>query len=531
MASIYRRRSGIPIPNPETSETFTLIDKRTKRALRMVRFDDGGVWRETRLSKDGAKALVESDIWYADVKIGDHFQRLPGFRDRGATSELARRVQKLSDLRAAGDTPDAEMTKFLDGLPSKQRDRLCELGLLDEAAQQSKTLLTVHLEAFRRALRDRGATPIHVQKTCARVTTILKGTDATTIRTLTAESVAQYLAGRRKLSRKAKGLSAKSSNHYVSAAKSFCEWLVETNRARHNPLAKLGKLNVDSDRRHIRRALEADEVATLLEKTRNGAECFGLSGEARFWLYTLAVETGLRSSELRSLTRASFDLGENPTVTVAAKDAKNRTAASLPLRPATVEGLRTFLAGKLPAAAVFKFPRPEQIVQMFRVDLKAAEIDYRDSVGRVVDFHALRSTFASLLLRSGVDVRTAKELMRHSTIALTADVYAVTMRGSLAEAVSRLPSFAPAVASANGTEGETAQSAVSTGGQTGGQTGGNSTPDSVLRCAQGRDFAHAKSHESTEKSATKHHPRREKRDSAQRSEKLPPRGFEPLFSA
>ena len=38
---------------------------------------------------------------------------------------------------------------------------------------------------------------------------------------------------------------------------------------------------------------------------------------------------------------------------------------------------------------------------------------------------------------------TAKDLMRHSTIGMTADVYACTMRGSQAEAVQRLPDFAP----------------------------------------------------------------------------------------
>ncbi|MCH8914117.1 MAG: tyrosine-type recombinase/integrase [Planctomycetes bacterium] len=89
-------------------------------------------------------------------------------------------------------------------------------------------------------------------------------------------------------------------------------------------------------------------------------------------------------------------------------------------------------------------PRPEYVVVMLRGDLEAASIPYRDDSGRVTDFHSLRGTFASLLLRAGVDVRTAKDLMRHSTIAMTADVYACTMRGSQNEAVKRLPSLATA---------------------------------------------------------------------------------------
>ena len=73
--------------------------------------------------------------------------------------------------------------------------------------------------------------------------------------------------------------------------------------------------------------------------------------------------------------------------------------------------------------------------------MDAAGIAYRNETGRVADFHSLRGTFATMLLRSGVDLRTAKELMRHATVNMTADVYACTFRESLDDAVTRLPSF------------------------------------------------------------------------------------------
>jgi len=136
----------------------------------------------------------------------------------------------------------------------------------------------------------------------------------------------------------------------------------------------------------------------------------------------------------------SFELGgSEPTVTIDTPSAKNRRAATLFLRPDTAGELRKFLAGKHPAACVFRLPRPENLVQVLRGDLKAAGIPCRDDLGRVADFHSLRVTFATMLLRSGVDVRTAKELMRHATINMTADVYACTLRGALNEAVKRLP--------------------------------------------------------------------------------------------
>ncbi len=222
--------------------------------------------------------------------------------------------------------------------------------------------------------------------------------------------------------------------------KGFANWLVQDRRLSENPLAHLSALNAQANREHVRRALEPTELCALLSAARNGPERDGMTGEQRYWLYPLAVETGLGSNELRSLTRASFELsGTEPVVSLPASATKNRKAATLPLRLDTARELSVFLGTKLPTAEVFKMPRPEKVVIMLRADLKAANIDYRDDADRVVDFHALRTTFASLLLRSGVDVRTAKDLMRHSTIAMTADVYACTMRGSQHEAVERLP--------------------------------------------------------------------------------------------
>jgi len=53
-------------------------------------------------------------------------------------------------------------------------------------------------------------------------------------------------------------------------------------------------------------------------------------------LYRVAVETGLRQSELRSLTRVSFALDASPpTVTVQAGCSKHRRQDVLPLRPDT----------------------------------------------------------------------------------------------------------------------------------------------------------------------------------------------------
>ena len=52
-----------------------------------------------------------------------------------------------------------------------------------------------------------------------------------------------------------------------------------------------------------------------------------------------------------------------------------------------------------------------------------AGITKKDEWSRTVDLHALRHTFGTMLARSGVNPRTAMELMRHSDIRLTTNIY------------------------------------------------------------------------------------------------------------
>ena len=86
-------------------------------------------------------------------------------------------------------------------------------------------------------------------------------------------------------------------------------------------------MNVNTDRRHDRRALSVEGMRRLLDTIHDGPDRSGRTwrktGPERAMLYRLAMETGFRSSELRSLSRSSFDLdGDPPTVTVEAAYSK-----------------------------------------------------------------------------------------------------------------------------------------------------------------------------------------------------------------
>ena len=161
----------------------------------------------------------------------------------------------------------------------------------------------------------------------------------------------------------------------------------------------------------------------------------------RATLYELAVETGFRRNELRSLTVASFKLDGDPaTVTVRAGYAKNKRRDTLALSPGLASRIREHLRTKLPGAQAFNVP--QRTAEMLRSDLERAGLPYVDDAGEVFDFHALRVQCATNLARGGAHPTVAQARMRHSTIKLTMDTYTRVNPGERsAAALEALPNL------------------------------------------------------------------------------------------
>ena len=62
--------------------------------------------------------------------------------------------------------------------------------------------------------------------------------------------------------------------------------------------------------------------------------------------------------------------------------------------------------------------------------------------GRIADFHSLRHTFITNLVRGGVQPKVAQQLARHSTITLTLDRYSHVLAHEQADALLSLPDLA-----------------------------------------------------------------------------------------
>lgn len=310
-------------------------------------------------------------------------------------------------------------------------------GVSDRFSSAAGIPLTEHLADYRLELESRNSSSTYIAYVVGRCSRILEGCGFKRISDVTPEAVGRWLKRRRESE---KHFGIEISNGYVTVIKGFCRWLWTSGRTVEHRLIGLHKLNAEVDRRHLRRALSDTELSELLATTRR-SKFIGknkTTGHDRYCVYLTAALTGLRASELRSLRRRDVDLA-GATVGVLASNTKNGRAAALPLHPKLVTALREYVTTKKLDAEDRLFPRFWRQAEMLKRDLKAAKIAYADAEGRVFDFHALRTQFATMLARADVSLKKAQALMRHSTPTLTANIYTKLTTTELADAVERLP--------------------------------------------------------------------------------------------
>ena len=278
------------------------------------------------------------------IEFRDHEQtkrRWPAFSDKARTNEMARKLGMLVHCRISGDMPDAGLNDWLETLPAPTRKRLGEIGLLDRRRLAANEPLSKHLDDFKKTLIAKGNTAKHAQQSYNRINRVFDGCKFNAWTDITGSQVQDYLAGKQAGE---DGISAQTYNFYIQNVKQFCKWMIREQRASVSPVEHLTGLKVATDRRHERRALTVDEVRELLTITATAGVVQRMAGLDRAMLYRLAVESGLRSSEIRSLTRASFVLeGDQNYVLVKAAYSKNRREDRVPLRCELVDALRPML--------------------------------------------------------------------------------------------------------------------------------------------------------------------------------------------
>jgi len=374
-------------------------------------------------------SLYKKPVVVTDPKTGERVKTKSKkwwgrFRDENG---IERRVPLAADKSAA-------QTMLNDKVRQVERKAA---GIVDRFDEQRRRSIKEHLDDFERHLKAKGVSREQVKLVTYRARKIIEGCKSAFTGDLTASRVQSFLAGLRDT-----GTSIQTSNHYLRAIKQFTRWLVKDRRAGDDPLAFISMQNVATDRRHDRRPFTEDELAKVLNTAHNGPPVLEMAGPDRAMLYAMAAYTGLRASELASLMPDSFALDDSPpTVTVRAAYSKHRRDDVLPLQVSLVSIVRPWLATKSSGQPIWPgtWARDKYAGKMLQRDLDTAGIPYVDANGLYADFHALRHTFITNMVKAGVSPKTAQLLARHSTIDLTMNVYTSLTVHDQASALAALP--------------------------------------------------------------------------------------------
>lgn len=202
-------------------------------------------------------------------------------------------------------------------------------------------------------------------------------------------------------------LSGNTRNRYFFFLAAFVNWCVRVRYMPYNPLQ--GFQAFQREVTYNRTSFTLGEVRALLDATP----------PVRRVGYQMALLTGMRLGELRSLRVCDFD-AEKQIVKLSAAAAKNRRDAWFYLPADYVQDLLPTLEGKAPQDSLLDLYR--RGAERLREDMQRAGLAWYTPRG-ILDFHSLRATFATLLNEYGEDVKVIQDLMRHSSPILTIGRY------------------------------------------------------------------------------------------------------------
>ena len=475
MASVFRKTYTQPLP-----KQYEIVERRGRQMVMWLDRRGRTHYDELTTGRNGQLKIVrESPTWIARYRDADGIER---FESTGCKDEQAAR-QVLADIVRRVEHVKA-------GIFSAEQHRQAKHA--DRPMAEHVTAYLEHLKA--KTMRGKKISARHRHNVKHQLERIIADCGFRRLGDITRDAMERWMN-----QRAAEDMAGRTRNTYRAAIVAFCNWCVESDRLSFSPLARLHKADERTDRRRIRKALTEEEIARLLKAARlrpiaelgrssiprpddqkrgrrtwtkaeltfgelDEAYKRGLAklessperigkltfiGQQRALMYRMMICTGLRKSELASLTAGQLYLdAQHPHVELLAKYEKAGRGAMIPLRKDLVDELRLYLEamGEQRDCEPLRhdtrlFPMPDDMIRVFDRDLAAASIAKHDERGRVVDLHALRHTFGTHLARVGVSPRVAMAAMRHSSIELTMTVYADPALLDVAGAVESLPAF------------------------------------------------------------------------------------------
>jgi integrase/recombinase XerD len=225
---------------------------------------------------------------------------------------------------------------------------------------------------------------------------------------------------------------ASAVNRQVTILKNLYRAMVAMGQleADRNPMAHFPKIKAAPTKLPV--FLSEDEVRQLLSQPRANT-VLGLRDRA---LLTLLYGTGIRASECSSLKETDVDLIDN-VIRVVGKGGHERAVPLNPEVARTLQQYRTVRGCVMPTTPFFRSRRGSHmsrnaIYERVRSHARRARINRR------VSPHKLRHTFATHLVKNGVQLVTIRDLLGHHCISST-QIYLHTTADDLRHAAKLHP--------------------------------------------------------------------------------------------
>jgi site-specific recombinase XerD len=275
--------------------------------------------------------------------------------------------------------------------------------------------LSDHIDDYIAWHRQQGHAERHIGIVRQRITEVCKEQGITQLEQITPNKIERFLARHHESGR----LSDQSLVHWRAAIKAFCHWCEREDRMAADPLRKMKAKSIKGDivQTFKRRAMGETEFSRLISSVvESTTRPYYLTGMDRATIYMVAYNTGLRASEVRSLTPGSFDL-DAWTVLIECSVSKRRRYDTIHLPESLVEWLRDYLADRPETEPIWPGSWHRSIAEILRADLVVAGIEPETAKGRV-DFHAMRHSYATNVCKMKISPIVMQRACRFSTPAL-----------------------------------------------------------------------------------------------------------------
>ncbi len=328
---------------------------------------------------------------------------------------------------------------------------------LEQLAQQGERSIKDHLQDFRASLDSANRTVKYIDHVVGVIKKIASAAGFVSVRDISADAVNRYASELRRTR------STRTVQSHLGAMTQFTHWLTRTHKLPFDPLSSVRKPNPHSDRKRERRMVLPSEWIWLKSTTEGSPKRFQMTGFERVALYDLAIQTGLRAAELRSLRRSSFQFDvEQPYVVCYAKSTKNRKTCRQFIQPELARTLEQLFADQSTGEPAFTLPTKWRMAAMIRKDAETARLAYLEAAkddpneferrqkdqflqlkteDGELDFHSLRHSCGAWLAQTGAHPKAIQSIMRHSSITLTMDQYGHLFPDEQARVIERLGSL------------------------------------------------------------------------------------------